>query len=319
VSPAAVVNYVNVQDAWGTTIISGRGYEMLFIDPLISDAVGVLAAKDLRKWPSANSSGIGVGSGTAPTGNWRYHTQLAYEGLPGFGLLGIGDASLQPRLHMDFVNLNQLYSTQPATAPTLHDTVDEGFYGIPQGNPGLRPPGLGATFQKIMVTCNPQVGSGGANRIQVARLGGKLVYFGLIARNANNQRDDAIWPAFGSNQRIRVYYDGVNILDEFIEARFDKMYSTAGGLFGSANGLNVTTPPAGVLWWTYKDFESQASLGRLDNGAGWRSTRPGTLLEVECTPWGTFSNGPAQITAIVCLMVPGRTDSVQSQSVSMNP
>jgi hypothetical protein len=38
-------------------------------------------------------------------------------------------------------------------------------------------------------------------------------------------------------------------------------------------------------------------------------------LELECTPWGTFSNGPATITAVPIVVVPGREGISQSGGV----
>src|SRR5205807_368172 len=112
-----------------------------------------------------------TGTATTTTGNFRFHSRIPFEIVPGYGLLGIGNANLQPRINLQLNSSGTLYATAPSTLPTLTTTVDEAFYGVPQQNPGLRPVGLGTTEQAIQVTCNPGVGSGSATRVQIARLG----------------------------------------------------------------------------------------------------------------------------------------------------
>src|SRR5262249_50940996 len=64
-SPAAIVQYVSLQDAYGTQLFAGPGYEMLHLVPKYSGQVGVLAAGDLNHWPSFSGSGLSTGTSTA--------------------------------------------------------------------------------------------------------------------------------------------------------------------------------------------------------------------------------------------------------------
>jgi hypothetical protein len=316
-----IVQFVTVQDAHGTTVFSGPGWDMFHALPFVSGAVGILAGADTNVFASYFSTGVASAGGTATTntGNFRARMRIPFEIVPGYGCLGVGDTNLQPRVNLQLQSSGTLYTTAPSTLATLQVTLDAAYYSVPQS--GLAPPGLGTTMQAVEVTASPTVGSGASNRIAIGRLGGRMLGLLLIARNTNGQRDGNIWPAFGSNNRIRLILDGVTVLDESIEERYDKMSLSTGGLLGSINGPAYSTTatgrtfPAGVLFYTFKDYEAQANLGLLDNGLGWVRTQPGTLLELECTPWGTFSNGPATITAVPIVVVPGREGVSQSGGI----
>ncbi len=311
---AAIIQFCTVQDAHGTTVFSGPGYDMFHLLPFVTAALGIGAAESPKRWPSSYETGVAAAGGTATTntGNFRARMRIPFEIVPGYGLLGVGDTNLQPRVNLQLQSSGTLYTTAPSTPPTLAVTLDAGFYTVPPS--GMMPPGLGTTMQSVEVTATPTVGSGASNRIAIGRLGGRMIGLMLVARNTNGQRDGNIWPAFGSNNRIRLIFDGVTVLDESIEERYDNMYRASLGLFGSTNGpafgssSPVAVPyPAGLLFYTWRDYESSgANLGTLDNGLGWVRTQPGTLLELECTPWGSFSNGPATITAVPIVVVPGR-------------
>jgi len=47
-----------------------------------------------------------------------------------------------------------------------------------------------------------------------------------------------------------------------------------------------------------------AGLGLLDTGETYLSTNPGTLIEVEGSPWGTITNSPAVLNVLAGLVVP---------------
>ena len=309
----AIVQFITVQDAHGTTVFSGPGFDMFELLPFVSGAVGVLGGADCKRWPSVHSTGVVAAGGTATTntGNFRARMRIPFEIVPGYGLLGVGDTNLQPRVNLQLQASGSIWTTAPGTLPTLGVTLDAAYYTVPPS--GVLPPGLGTTMQSVEVTATPTVGSGASNRIAIGRLGGRMIGLLLIARNTNGQRDGNIWPAFGANNRIRLIFDGVTVLDESIEERFDNMYLSLAGMYGSVNGpafgaTGAAVPlPAGMLFYTWRDYEAPGvNLGGLDNGLGWVRTQPGTLLELECTPWGTFSNGPATITAVPIVVVPGR-------------
>jgi hypothetical protein len=45
----------------------------------------------------------------------------------------------------------------------------------------------------------------------------------------------------------------------------------------------------------------------LDTGEVFLSTNPGTLVQVECSPWGVIANAPATLAAIIGQVVPAGT------------
>lgn len=307
-SPAASVAFIQVKDAYGTPVFTGPGYEMLYLVPFYSGQVGVLAASDLMKWPNVSTAGLGSGTATTVTGNFFFHSRIPFEIVPGYGCLAVGNAALQPQLHIQYAASSAVYTTAPGTAPTLTTTVDESFWGVPVDFPDLEPYGLGTTLQWTFLTANPTVGSASSQRVQFPRTGGYLTTLILVARNSIGNRDDTVWPARGSNNRIRLYIDGVPVLDEMIEERLDQMYLEFGG---AAHGSAATPPtggmplrPAGVIAYSFKTSLSQVNLGLLDNLDQALSSTPGTLIEVECTPWGSFSNTPATISCVVGQIVP---------------
>jgi hypothetical protein len=305
-SPAAAIGFVQVKDAYGTVVFSGNGYEMLHLVPLFSGQVGVLAASDPTKWPHVSTAGLASGTATTSTGNFFLHARIPFEIVPGYGCLAIGNASLQPQLQLQLNGSGAIYSTAPTTAPTLAIAVDENFWAVPVDDPSMEPPGLGTTLQWVQQLANPTIGSAASQRVQFPRVGGYITTIILEARDSTGDRNDNVWPARGGNNRIRLYLDGVPVLDESIEERIDKMYEDSGGLLG-AIGTHAGPDgvrPAGVIAYSFKPSLSQANLGQLDNGDTWLSTTPGTLIEVECTPWGSFSSTPANLTVIVGAIVP---------------
>jgi hypothetical protein len=52
---------------------------------------------------------------------------------------------------------------------------------------------------------------------------------------------------------------------------------------------------------------NQINLGLLDTGEVFLSTNPGTLVQVECSPWGVIANAPATLAAIIGQVVPAGT------------
>lgn len=305
-SMAAAVSFIQVKDAYGTPVFTGNGYEMLYLVPLFSGQVGALAASDLHFWPSSTDAQIA--SGSAASGNGFFHTRIPFEIVPGYGCLAIGNSSLQPALHIQFNALSALYSVGVATAPTgIRLDVDENYWGVPVDDPSIEPPGLGTTLQWTQLTANPTVGASSNQRVQLPRTGGYLTTLILVARDSSGNRSENTWPSRGGNQRIRLYLDGVPVLDESIDERIDKMYEEFGGLsgqnlpFATVPGTVTRGKPAGVIAYSFKASESQVNLGHLDNGDLWLSSTPGSLIEIECNSWGATAG---TITAIVGQIVP---------------
>jgi|SRR5215831_8603514 len=300
VSMANVIGFVQMKDAYGTVVFSGNGFEMGFLVPLFSGQVGIMNAANPNLWPGASAlTTLGAG---------RYYFRIPFEigGVGGYGTLAVGNAALQPALHWNVNSsgsTNGIFSTNPGTTqPTFAIFVDEAYYAIPVDIPTLEPPALGTTLQWLQMVCNPTVGSASSQRVQLPRLGGYLTTLILEGRDANGVRQDTIFNAgtLGLNNRIRLYIDGVPVKDESIDQRLNEMFVEF-PVFTGTYGTFVR--PAGVIAYSFKNAESQAVLGYLDSLEGAVATSPGSLVEVELTPWGSFT-GPATITAIIGQIVP---------------
>ena len=127
------------------------------------------------------------------------------------------------------------------------------------------------------------------------RLGGYLSSLIFIFRDSTNARTDSMFPS----QRIRVYVDGVPLVDTLVSTLQDDMQIQ---FAGAANAQ--WTRDAGVLAISRKTSMNQESLGLLDTGEMYLSTNPGTLIQVEGSPWGSFANTPGTLNALVGQVAP---------------
>jgi hypothetical protein len=155
----------------------------------------------------------------------------------------------------------------------------------------VEPPGLGTTVQWTVIQGNQTVPSNATSRIQLPRTGGYLTTLILEVRDSTSARTD---PAFNLAGRIRLYIDGVPYRDETFLEIIDRM----------AIQFQTSVRPNGVISYTFKDSTAQMHLGLLDTLESVMLTNPGTLLEIEANPWGTFSNAPGTLFAVVGQLIP---------------
>lgn len=280
-APFNVVALVTFKDAFGTPLIVGPGYEMLYLVPKYSSQYGLNSASDIHNMPSYSAI-------AATSGNFSFSTALPTEFSKGYGLISMANASLLPTLQIQYASTGTVYSTAPATTvPTLNTTLDADFYWLPEGV-SIEPPGLGTTCQWVLQNCNPTIPSASSTAVSLPRLGGFLHTLLFVLRDSTGARIDA----WGS--RIQLYIDGVPLIDSTLSEIEDDIYNTYGGI----------TRETGVLVFSRRTSLSQVNLGLLDTGETFLSTNPGTLIQFNCTPWGTIANAPAQLEAIVGQVVP---------------
>lgn len=282
-APFSVVSLVTLRDAFGTPLIVGPGWEMLYAVPKYSSQYGLLSAADIKNMPSFSA----VGTGANGTGNFAFATALPLEFAKAYGVLSGANASLLPTLSFQLGASSAVYTTPPTNLPTIEVDVDADFYWLPEGS-SIEPPGLGTTCQWVMQNCNPTIGSQSATAVQLPRLGGYLHTLIFVLRDSTGARVDA-W-----GTRIRLYVDGVPLIDTRLDEWQDDIYNVFGGI----------TRDTGVLVLSRRTSLSQINLGLLDTGETFLSTNPGTLIQFECTPWGTITNTPATLEAIVGQVVP---------------
>lgn len=290
-APYNLVQFVQHKDPWGTPLFTGDGYSLLRLVPAYAGQFfsPIYPANDITQLPSFSTVAAG-------TGAYTFRTQIPLEGTKGYGLISLGNSSVMPTVYMQLNSGATVLSGTLTSLANIQVTLDEFYYDIDPTMPVV-PPGNGSTFQHSVVIGNQPIGSGSSTRVQLPRTGGYLTSLILVLRDSSNVREtetNTNGVGWASTGRIRVYVDGVPRWDEtFLEAQ-DRMYTFSDGF----------PRPSGVIAYNFKRSLSQLNLGLLDTLEQAVQTNPGTLIEVEMTPWGTFSSSPAQLQAIVTQLVP---------------
>ena len=283
-APFSCVALVTLRDAFGTPLIVGPGYEMLYLVPKYSSQVFLASQSDLK-----NSV---IYSAVANTGNFTFATALPLEFAKAYGLISMANASLLPTLSFQLAAQGAVYSTPPTTPPTMEFDLDADFYWLPEGV-AVEPPGLGTTCQWVYQNANPTVPSASSTIVTLPRLGGFLHTIILELRDYTGARIDAL------GTRWRIYVDGVPLLD----TRFDTLQDDIQNQYAQVT-TSSWTRDTGVIAISRRTSLSQINLGLLDTGEVFLSTNPGTLVQIECSPWGTISNAPGTLAAIIGQVVP---------------
>jgi hypothetical protein len=286
-APYNIFSLVQFKDAYGNPLIVGDGYSILKLLPMYSGQFGLDGSADVANLPSFAA----VSVGTTGTGDFTVSGALPAEFAKGIGVISMANSSLLPNVNLQVATSGSLYTTAPGTLPTMSLELDADFYWLPQGQPVV-PISLGTTQQWVVQQATPGIGSGASARVGLPRLGGYITTLVLILRDSTGARIDA-WPA-----RVQVYIDGIPIWDDPISKVYDDMFIQFGGTSGSY------TRPTGVIAFTRKTSMSQKSLGLLDTGETLLSTNPGTLIEVNGSPWGAITNAPATLNVLVGMVVP---------------
>ena len=303
--PFSIAQLLQMKDAWGTNLLAGPGWEMLFLVSLLSGQFGLDATRDPRCLPSW--TGI-----TAATGAFKMATYLPFEFTKGYGLISGANAALLPVLQMTIAASSVFFSTVPTGYGTgVNVLCESDYYWLP--NVPVDPPGIGTTCQYIYQPCNPVITSGASLRVQLPRLGGYLTTVGLDLRDSTSARIDA-WPtaaATGSAAgRMQIYQDGVPIIDTDMDTLFDDlaiqtdMGAAATGASQTAAGTPGFSRPTGIIALDRKICLAQRDFGLFDTGETFLSTNPGTQIEIAGSPFQTFTNTPATLNAVIGQVVP---------------
>lgn len=287
-APYNFINLVQFKDPWGTPLLTGDGYSLLYL--LHKYAGQGLSSVFPAATPSSLPSFFTQTASGAGSGGFTFHSAIPAEGTKGYGTISIGNSSVMPSLLLSTSASASVYTTPPSTLPTsISVNVDEYFYDIDPSYPVV-PPGNGSTFQTAVVLGNQSVGANASARVQLPRTGGYLTNLLLVARDATNARQD-IWNSTG---RIRLYVDGVPRFDENFTQVQDRMFAFSEGV----------TRDTGVIAYSFKTSLSQTNYGLFDTLEEAMQTNPGTLLEIEMTPFGSGGTPPYQIQAIITQLVP---------------
>lgn len=282
-APFNSVSLVTVKDAFGNPLIVGPGYEVLNLIPRYSGQFGMNATRDVTALQSYTAP-----SGTG--GNFRFSSYLPLEFVKAYGVISGANASLLPTITMNMASSGTVYTTPPSTMPTLEVQNDADFYWLPEGV-AVEPPGLGTTCQWVYQQSNPAISPNSTTTVQFPRLGGYLSEVIMVLRDSTGARVDA-W-----GQRIRILVDGVPLIDSTLNEILDDMQIV----------YDNVTRPTGVLAISRKTSLAQNQQGLFDTGETFLSTNPGTLIEVQCAPWGSGGTGPYTLNIMVGQVVPAGT------------
>lgn len=282
---ASTISFLVFKDPIGTPIIVGTGYRILSLAVLYGGQWGLFAAAD--QTALAGESAVQTGSGTAAGSGFTAYRYLPFEGTKGYGCIAMGNASALPTLQVNY-NVAATFATNASTPMTaIAQTVDIDYYAV--SNPGLEAPGNGSTFQWTEVPVANAVASASSMRIQLPRSAGWMHTLILHAVDASSIPVD-IW-----GTRVQLFVDNQLVEDEDLQVRYRKMQ-----VF-TARGF---TRPTGVLVYTWRDSLSQVGLGYLDSLETPPPITPGSLIELACWPFATFSGGPATVVAVYGMLVP---------------
>lgn len=284
-APWNTYSLITLRDAFGTPLIVAPGWEALRAIPKYGGQFGMGAQSDPLNLPSF--------SAVSANGNYVFSSCLPLEFAKAYGVVSMANASLLPTLQMQLSAQAAVLSTPPATTvPTIETDLDSDFYWLPEGT-SVEPPGLGTTCQWIYQQANPTIASQSSTIVSLPRLGGYLTTIILVLRDSTGARIDG-WPT-----RLRIYVDGVPLID----TRFDTLVDDMQMQFGWGTTAQWARD-TGVLAITRKTSMAQIPLGLLDTGESYLSTNPGTLIQIEGTPWGTITNSPATLSAIIGQVIP---------------
>lgn len=292
-APFNVASLVTLRDAFGTPLIVGPGWEVFKALPKYGGQLGIHALSDPANLPSF--SAVQSASG-ASAGNFQFQSCLPLEFAKAYGLVSMANASLLPSLQIQLAGSATVLASA-GVAPvigTLEVDNDLDFAWLPEGV-AMEPPGLGTTCQWVLQVANPSIASAASQLVALPRLGGFLSTLVFIFRDSGNLRTDAMFPT----QRIRIYVDGVPLIDTRVDTLQDDMQIQ----FAGADS-GEWTRDTGVLAVSRKTSMNQENLGLLDTGEEYLSTNPGTLIQVEGSPWGSFSTTPGTLNALVGQVVP---------------
>lgn len=298
-APYNVNSLIQLKDAFGTPLIVADGYSVANLIGLYGGGYGLNNGTNV---PSNLPSWTTV-SNTTGAGQFAYNLPLEFA--KGYGVLSAANASLLPTLQFNLNSATSVFgSGSSGSYPTVSTTISSDFYWLPEGV-AVEPPGLGTTRQWIQQQLNPTVPSAASARLALPRLGGYLDTLCFIMRDSTGARVDA-WPS-----RMQLYVDGVPLLDTTASTTVAGSTTYQGELFddmaiqfGGGAGVNNATRPTGVIAISRKNSMAQQSFGLLDTGEVYLSTNPGTLVELNGAPWGTISNAPATVTALIGQVVP---------------
>jgi hypothetical protein len=303
--PDAFYSLVQMKDAFGTQLITGPGYAALKEVNLYSGQFGLRNMRSPDNSPIQTCYNTSSSAATSVT----FSRYLSFEFAKAYGVISGANAALLPVLQLNTAASSALWSANAPGSLSAQETLDSDFYWLPSAP--ADPPGLGTTCQWIYQPSNPTIPSQASQLVQLPRLGGYITMLILEMRDSTGARIDQ-YPT-----RPKILVDGVPLVDTlFTTWQEDLAISTgigasAANILSAASGTQTGTVPVprptGTIGLNRKTSLAQEDFGLLDTGEIFLNTNPGTQLEIGGYPWGTISNAPATLNAIVGQVVPSGT------------
>lgn len=304
--PDAIMQLVQMKDAFGTQLLTGPGYVIGKEVNLYSGQFGLDLTRDPTNSPQQTTYNT---SASAANTAFTFSRYLSFEFAKAYGVISGANAALLPVLQVNTGPISSIITANAPASITMQQTVDSDFYWLPSAP--TDPPGLGTTCQWIYQPSNPTIPSAASQLVQLPRLGGYLTMLILEMRDSTGARLDA-WPV-----RPKILVDGVPLIDTlFTTWQEDIAISTGIGAgaatsLSAASGTNAGTipvpRPVGTIGINRKTSLSQRDFGLLDTGEIFLSTNPGTQMEIGGWPWGTGGTAPYTLNATVGQVVPSGT------------
>ena len=291
-APENIVALITLWDALGTPIVSGPGYEILRLIPMFSGGFGLQGSADTHSLPSFSAIATSTTQATG-TGNFTFNTVIPLEFAKGYGVLGMADGDVLPKLQIQLAGTATVYVTAPPTTPTMEVRLNADYYWLPQGQ-DIAPPGLGTTRQWFLQQGTPQPAASTTATVTIPRQGGWLDTLIFICRDSTGARVDA-WPSV-----FRFNLDGIGE----ISTNIDEIYDDMAIAFGVGLAAPFPARPTGVIALSRKTSLGQQVLGLLDTYEVALSTSPGTSMSIEGAPWGSGGTGPYTINALLGQVIP---------------
>lgn len=284
-APWNAISQLTLRDAQGQPIypaIDGYG---LFLINLYSGQCGQAGQQD----PStlADYSAVQTTSGSG-AGNFTFKLWVPLQfNSSGYCSLPADNSAELPKLQIVLAGSATVYTTAPATLPTMEVQVNEEYNSVPNNLSTLAPYDPGASAQWTVVGGSAGPPSNAYLRIQDPAVGQFVHTKILVFRDSNSARQNDFPATF------EYYVDSFNYLREPINDRYDKM----------KKAFNVTRP-TGVIALSYRD-SLQTQVSSADDSERILVTNGATKLEYGGT-WATNANTPATLTIYTGFIFPGR-------------
>jgi hypothetical protein len=305
-APWNTISQLTLRDASGQPIypaIDGFG---MFLINLYSGQVGQGGDQDPRGLSSFSAIQSTSGSGA---GNFTFKIWVPLEyNSSGYCALPADNSAELPKLLIQFAASGTVYTTAPATLPTITLTVEEMYWAVPNNMPDLAPYDVGASAQWLITTSGQNPPSNAYMRVLDQGVGQFVHTKIFVYRDSTGARGNGTvehWPASPEN-----WIDQFQYRLELLNTRNDLL----GLFFGRGLGIPAAATssqtqqfkPLDTIVYTWRD-SVQRQISTADDAENVLVTTGSTKFEIAGT-WATLgSNSPPSLTCYTGMIFPGES------------